>query len=286
GADAGESGGGSGGQPVQAAFAGDAAAFYRGNEAAGRLAASAEQASLAYTGARKFAIAGAGTGGGSGGVTLSAQVVQEPDGSLGELAGLPVRFTVSAWNPDGSLSPVAAVADAVYATDAAGVASAAVGLPSGLYQVKARLLGNGYYTPSETTADIAVFESAPGAAGVNGHIDLTPGGDPLIGTRANKLHVESRVTADGRGVAQGTMRVHAEPQGADWTVSAFDWLVLDGERVYAQGVAVYEGDVHTVRLMARDGTVTLAVWKGTDLSSAPVFVRSGERLQGSVRIER
>ncbi|WJH32812.1 hypothetical protein N6H14_21410 [Paenibacillus sp. CC-CFT747] len=203
--------------PVTASVYQNDTHYYRGSVASGSLTVAREKSSLLYTGPDKASQ--------DGDQILSVQVVQEQDGSAGSLTGLPVRFTISAIRPDGTLSEIdSSVTEHVYRTDSEGNVRALVHLPSGLYQVEAQLLPNPYYESVHTVSQLAVFDPAMSPLQASGFIELE--GDGFFGEKAKRLHLN---------IGPGKGKLHAEPQGKEFIVEAVNWFLVSGNAMYWQG---------------------------------------------------
>ncbi|WP_426450760.1 sugar-binding protein [Paenibacillus sp. S-38] len=258
---------------VKSAYAPAAGLYLRASASEGALTVRPEDAAVKYTGETYVKERRP--------VSLSAQVVQADDGSAGALSGLPVRFTVSEVRPDGTLRELAGVTDSVYATGADGRAEAGAQLPPGLYEVKAELAANPFYTaPAPVRSTVAVAAPVAGrSVTVNG---LLPGGT-FLSKRTGALVLSGLASYDKAGGMAGTLRVAGEPGGAELYVRAFDWLVISGDRAYVQGTAVSGGQTYTVRLLLKElTTVSLYVWKGRDTSAEPVHRQLNAPLSGAV----
>jgi hypothetical protein len=252
-----------------------------------------EEAAVRFTGSQVADV--------NDGITLSAQVVQEQDGSSGRLEGLPILFVLSEIHPDGSVVPLgdsvtrsvyATVTQTVYATDANGVVSVPLNLPAGYYEVRTTLCGNPYYKGAETVSRIAVFDPSSGPLEMDGFFGLD-GSDAFMGTGAQKVHMNMRWGFKDQSAAPpNLLHIHAEPLGMELMLQTADWLVLAGDNAYLQGRAESGGVTYTVRLMAQAGAstdqsvpiVSLQIWRGTDITAAPVFKTLGAHLNGRISV--
>lgn len=273
---------------VQAVFAQDDTAYYRASVGSGVLAAGKEEASIAYTGSTLSPADKV--------LTLSACVLQQQDGEPGDLAGLPVQFTISGVNPDGTLKEYTdTVTQAVYWTDESGNVSVNVQLPAGLYEVRAGLLDNSYYKASETTETLAVYDASAGTAEADGWFALSEGNE-VMGSKAEDVHVNAKWGYDSTTLLpEGSLKIHAEPQGLDLEMDAADWLVIAGDSAYMQGSAKDEqGNIYTVRLMLQDShttgkpqpVISIIIRQGTDTGTTPVFQALGQVLNGSIEMRQ
>jgi hypothetical protein len=263
--------GGVGGE-ITAVYEQNEARFLRGSSGSASLTAMKENAAIVYTGAR--------TGVEDGGLQLASQVVQEQDGSLGSVAGLPVRFTIQAVGPDGTRTSVA-VRDAV--TDELGAGNATVTLPAGLYDVRAELLDNGFYTTASTEADLAVMNAENGTLTVAGHVQLPS--DSMLGGDGEKLQLDVKLG----GGQRDKWRMHVEPNGLDVTIANVDWFIVSAGNAYVQGRADIGGVTYTVRLIVSEASaghsrqVSLQLWNGADTTETPLQLL-GADYTGSVQL--
>jgi hypothetical protein len=270
---------------ISAVFTPRSGVYMRGSSAVAQLSVSKEAAQLAYTGDRL------GTEGGT--IRLAAQVEQEQDGSLGSVAGLPVRFAIEAIGPNGSRSPVAAAGlEQPVATDDAGSAAAIVTLPAGLYVVRAELLDNAYYYASASAqADLAVRNAADAPASakvdVSGFVRLT--GDSLLGHAADKLHLDVKTDVS---MGKDKWRMRVEPRGIDVSVAPIDWVIVSGYSAYLQGQVQIGAVTVTVRLLVSDPSgghgqevVSLQAWNGSDPAGTPIELWNAG-FSGSVQVGR
>lgn len=143
---------------VKAIFTQNAVSLYQSSEGIGQLTVGKENASISFTGSTVVQT--------NMPVTLSSKVLQQQDGELGGLGGLPISFTILTASPTiANALYVSSVTNVVYQTDSEGQASASIFLPVGLYEVKSNLLNNSYYTTAESTASyIAVYNPHAGEA--------------------------------------------------------------------------------------------------------------------------
>ncbi|NOU74493.1 hypothetical protein GC098_24365 [Paenibacillus sp. LMG 31458] len=259
---------------VKAIYAGNEEAYTRGTEANGILTVTKDEVAIQYT-----SILAART---DENLVLSAHVMRV-GGGHGSVEGLPVEFVLSAINPDGTVTPLhASVVQQVYMTDAVGNVFLGVDLPAGLYEVRTKLLANDYYKASETVSHLAVYDPEAGSIELNGHFDLT-GNSSFLGNKAKKAHLN---------VESNHVRIHAEPQGIEWTFDTVDWVITAEDRAYLQGSANSNGKTYTVRMMLRTtpdshgkATISMLVWNGSDTTADPVFQVIGADLKGSYKIK-
>lgn len=261
---------------VKAVYAGNEANFIRGSEAVAALTIAKGEVSLQYSG---ILVAPAGEN-----VVLSAQLVRNESAANGMLEGLPIAFELSIIQPDGALIPLdVAALPQIVLTDANGNVSISRSLPAGLYEVRTKLLANDYYQISETVIHLAVYDAGSGSIELNGHIDLT-GDSSFMGNKAKKAHIN---------VGQDHVRIHATPQGLDWTFDELDWEIVTEQGAYLQGEVSHGGEIFTVRLMIQaaapgdqgKASISLLVWEGRDTAADPVFAAFNSDLKGSFRIK-
>ncbi|CAG7636071.1 chondroitinase-B domain-containing protein [Paenibacillus allorhizosphaerae] len=266
--------------PMEAVYAGAADRSMLGSNAAGVLMVGKEEANVVYTGSAAVPVGAKSP--------LSAAVTQQDDGEPGSMLGLPVRFDVRRLQTNGQAVPYAAV---TVTSDAYGRAAAETNLTAGLYEVKAALGGNPYYKALEASpVTVAVY--SPGASSVqaNGFIELDDTSS-LIGSKAKKLHLESRWERTPQGGITGYARFHSEPQGLRLTMTQAEWLVTAGTEAYIQGKATDDnGAVYTVRIRMDDASkpssiLTVQVWQGQRAEGNPLVNLQGKNFKGQLSIK-
>jgi hypothetical protein len=267
---------------VKAIYGGNQEAFYQGSEALGAITITKEDVSVVYTGSQITNV--------NDGLILGVSVLQDQDGSYGTLEGLPVQFVLSEVNPGGGLNPlVATVTGSTYTTDASGHLSIPIRLPAGYYQVKTQLLNNLYYKETEMVSNIAVYDSEASEFKINGFFDIA--NSDFMGEMAKKVHLNVQLD-NGDNVKLKKLRIHAEPQGRELTITGVDWQIVSRDNAYLQGRAESGGETYTVRMMTRvpdssdhkDQFLSLLIWKGTDTTADKVFQTFRAPLSGNINI--
>lgn len=270
---------------VGAVFAQNDGTYYRGSEETGVLTAGKEEASITYMGTTVSPVELA--------VTLAANVLQQEDGNPGDVGGLPVQFTISRVNPNGTLEAYSdTLTQKVYRTDESGKVSVDGFLPAGFYKVRVNLLKNSFYKAAETIMELAVYDAAAGEVEANGWFALTEK-NTIMGSKAEKVHLETKWGYNSNTkMPEGKLRIHAEPQGLRLEMNTAEWLVIEGTHAYVQGTAQdAQGTVYTVRLMLSDPAtsgkpkpvISLVIWKGNGTRSTPVFSSTGQVLYGEIK---
>lgn len=265
---------------LQAAFAPNAASYYRGSAAASTLTVTKGEADIAYTGMTEVSSAA--------GLTLAAAVKQRDVAQPGHLADLPVRFTISRDPAEGAAIEVNYAAAI---TDNTGRASTSAYLPAGLYEIKSELLPNSYYKAAETSVIAAVYEPGTGM-GMNGWLAIPPG-SKVLGDNAKKLMIETAWRYGDTGFLQGKLKLHAEPLGLRLETQSAEWVVVTTDsNVYLQAAARDQnGDTFTVRIMAHASSaaggnaqtpVSVTIWQGTNTNGAALFRATGQPFNGSI----
>ncbi|MCU6707832.1 hypothetical protein M6D81_03830 [Paenibacillus sp. J5C_2022] len=191
------------------------------------------------------------------------------------VSGGEVTLELFAIQPDGTAIPVEAEATSgVYGTDENGVAAIALHLEAGLYEARVKLIPDQYYNASEARAYIAVHDTDSASIRLNGHFDLD-GNTPLFGNKVKKVHLN--IGSEG-------IRIHATPQGIDWTLNA-NWMVAAEGHVFLQGSASSGGETYTVQMMAdsSSNTISMLIWNGTDTSGEAVFEMISAEWKGSIQ---
>ena len=273
---------------LQAVYVQNDALYYRGSSASGILTVGKEDATIAYTGTT---VSQLGTA-----VTLSALVTQQADGSLGKTSGLPVQFTLSIVNPNGSLSPYNFTVDqSMLLTDVNGSVSVAVQLPAGLYRMNVKLMNNSYFKVAESTSDIAVFDVTAGEVKVDGWFTMDTA-NAIMGSMAKKVHIKSLWGYDDTTLSpEGRMNIQATPGGLKLKMKTAQWLVIAGDSAYVQGQAQDEkGNLYTVRMMMGNNAdaskagqiISLILWEGNSVKGTPTFQAMGQMFSGKIRFER
>ncbi|MCU6707815.1 glycosyl hydrolase [Paenibacillus sp. J5C_2022] len=192
------------------------------------------------------------------------------------VSGGEVALELYAIQPDGTAIPVEAEATSgIYLTNEKGVAAIELSLAAGLYEARMKLHPGDYYFASEAKSYIAVNDSQAGSIRLNGHFDLD-GDASLFGNKAKKVHMN---------IGPDRFRIHATPQGIDWTFNA-DWMVAVEGRTFLQGTAISGGESYTVRIMGESSpnAISMLIWNGTDTSGEPVFEMLGADWKGSIQI--
>ncbi|TMV47890.1 DUF4091 domain-containing protein [Paenibacillus mesophilus] len=228
-----------------------------------------EIVSVTYTGQRVAE--------GSTPLQLVSQVQQGPNGTPGDLEGLPIRFTIQSIGADGSRTPVT-VPDLqkVYTTDAQGKVTTNIMLPAGLYDVRVDLLDNRFYQAANTSADLAVTNSIRQEVNFYGFIRLPA--VSMFGAVGEKMHFNVNL---GLTNEEG-WRMHVEPQGVDLNITSVDWVIASGNNEYLQGKMQLGGIEYTVRVMVsnsvrpQNDVVTIQVWSGNGSAGAPLVNLSAD----------
>ncbi|MDQ0903708.1 hypothetical protein [Paenibacillus sp. V4I7] len=262
---------------VRAVFERDDITHTGASEGKGGITVQRETASVAYTGTTTALV---------GMVKLAAQVSQQEDGELGAIAGLPIQFTISQMNPDGTLTAYAAPElQVVYQTDVTGNVYLNQQLPAGLYQVKTELLMNSGYAKAESNVTLAVYGSSAEEVEAEGWFAITEG-NTAIGSKAKKVHIEAEWEMDEKAnLPKGKLKIHAEPNGLKLELKTAQWLVVTSSSAYIQGQATDDDGVsYTVRLMMgkQQQVVSLQIWQGLNAQGAPFYQVLGQKWSGNI----
>lgn len=252
--------------------------YYRSSTGSNMLAVGKELASIQYTGSLASSEDGM--------ILLSAKVEQEQDGQLGSVDGLPVQFTLSQVQPDGTKTElVDTVTATVYETNDEGLASFYLTLPAGVYEVQSHLATNSFYESVDGAIHtITVVDGFTGSLRVNGWYALETS-DTSMGSKVKKVHLNSEWSYDETGSLSGRLRIHATPQGMDLQVSTAEWMVLTEDAAYLQGTAMdTEGKAYVIRLMLQDDRISLLLWEGDDTPQAPLHMALDRSFSGSIMI--
>lgn len=265
---------------VRAVFERDDITHTGASEGKGSITVNRETASVVYTGT---------TIAPTGAVSLAAHVSQQEDGELGSIAGLPIQFTISQMNPDGSLTAYSTPAlQVVYQTDVTGNVYMNQQLPAGLYQVKTELLMNSGYIKAESNVTLAVYGSSEAEVEAEGWFAITEGNE-AIGSKAKKVHIEAALEIDeNTKLPQGELKLHAEPKGLKLEMKTAQWLVVARDSAYVQGQAKDDDGVsYTVRLMMgkQQQVVSLQIWQGLNAQGAPIYQALGQKWSGNIRFK-
>lgn len=195
----------------------------------------------------------------------------EQDGSLGDLSGKTVVFTVS----DGANTQMVTAT-----TDSSGLAfsSTAIQLPAGIYNISTRLLGDEYYFGASTDPTLyVVWEPVAGLKVTGGGWILRNGQKANFGFNAK--YVENQV------LPQGELEYVDRSTGMNVHSSLMNWLVVSNSLAFFEGIATVNGaGSHVVRVTAVDNG---QAGKGTDtfeLSVDGVVFGSGTLAGGNVVI--
>ncbi|GGF98877.1 hypothetical protein GCM10010912_49560 [Paenibacillus albidus] len=258
---------------VQAVFQRDDNTFTGESEGKGSLTVKREAASVAYTGPAAVS---------EGNFNLSAHVSQD-DEELGSIAGLPIQFTISKMNPDGTLEAYdTPVLQTVYETDVSGNIATNVQLPAGLYQVKTELLTNSRYGKAESVSTLAVYSPGDNRVEFGGWFTIAEGNAEL-GSVAKKVHIEADWDLDVES-SQRIVKIHVEPKGLNLELDQVQWLVTASNSVFLQGQAKDESGVpYTIRLMIgqQQKVVSLQIWQGSNTQGTPFYEALGQKWFGS-----
>lgn len=265
---------------VRAVFERDDITHTGASEGKGSITVKRETASVAYTGPTTALV---------GMVKLAAHVSQQEDGELGSIAGLPIQFTISQMNPDGSLTPFSAPAlQVVYQTDVTGNVYMNQQLPAGLYQVKTELLMNSRYAKAESNVTLAVYGSSEEEVEAEGWFAITEG-NTAIGSKAKKVHIEAEWEMDEKAkLPKGKLKIHAEPKGLKLELKTAQWLVVTSNSVYIQGQAMDDDGIsYTVRLMIgkQQEVVSLQIWQGQNAQGTLFYQALGQKWLGNMKFK-
>ncbi|NOU87197.1 hypothetical protein GC102_15595 [Paenibacillus sp. LMG 31460] len=265
---------------VRAVFERDDVTHTGTSEGKGSITVKRETASVAYTGTTSASVET---------VKLAAHVSQQEDGELGSIAGLPIQFTISQMNPDGSLAPFSAPAlQVVYQTDVTGNVYMNQQLPAGLYQVKTELLMNSRYAKAESNVTLAVYGSSEEEVEAEGWFAITEG-NTAIGSKAKKVHIEAEWEMDEKAkLPKGKLKIHAEPKGLKLELKTAQWLVVTSNSVYIQGQAMDDDGIsYMVRLMIgkQQEVVSLQIWQGLNAQGAPFYQSLGQKWSGNIKLK-
>lgn len=260
---------------VRANFPRDNNTFTGPSEGKGSLTVKRETASIVYTGTTVVS---------EGTVNLSAYVSQEDDQELGSIAGLPIQFTISKMNPDGTQESFGTpVLSTIYETNVSGNAATNVQLPAGLYQVKTELLTNSRYVKAESVSTRAVYNPSDNGMNLEGWLAIAEGNDEL-GSVAKKVHIEAEWDLDA-DISQRAFIIHVEPKGINLELNELDWLVTASNNVFLQGQAKDKNGLpYTIRLMIgqQQKVVSLQIWKGSNSHGTPFYEALGQKWFGSI----
>jgi hypothetical protein len=265
---------------VRAVFERDDITHTGASEGTGSITIKRETASVAYTGTTAASV---------GMVKLAAHLSQQEDGELGSIAGLPIQFTISQINPDGSLTPFSAPAlQVVYQTDVTGNVYLNQQLPAGLYQVKTELLMNSGYAKAESNVTLAVYGLSEEEVEAEGWFAITEG-NTAIGSKAKKVHIEAEWEMDEKAkLPKGKLKIHAEPKGLKLEMKTAQWLVVTSNSAYIQGQAKDDDGVsYTVRFMMgnQQQVVSLQIWQGLNAQGEPFYQALGQKWSGSIEFK-
>lgn len=252
----------------------DAVRLYDGAEGTGTLYVTKELAAVVYTGSAAFQA-------GSTGAALTATVVQSPDGSLGNVNGLPMTFSISRLKSDGSLDRSMVLGEAL--TDDTGKATVRSNLQAGIYELRMTLMDNRYYEAAETVAMIAVSDLNAGRLSMNGFIRPSHAKDSLFSEKI-QFHLDLQ-----QGFKDGDWKaeLHSEPRGPKLKLLTIHWIALFDNEAYVQGTATDDaGSVYTLRILTaeRPGNeirLTLQVWQGDKAEGAPLYQAVDASFSGS-----
>ena len=262
---------------LKAVFAGSADQALQPSSASGKLTVQKEEATLALSTPLNWDRTN---------VTLSAVIQQQDDGEPGAVNDLPVVFDLRALRADGTSVHVLS---STVQTNVYGQANLTETLPAGLYEVKAAIGANPYYTEHSASAVMTVNAATYGSVQVNGHTNApVPSG--LFGAKANKVHLESKWERNA-GKVSGSATIHAEPQGLRLTMNGADWIAASDSSAFIQGRAVDEqGASYTVRIMVENGRrsssslISILIWKGNAAEGTPAAEIRGQSFSGSIQI--
>ena len=211
-----------------------------------------------------------------GPITLTAQVTQQADGALGDLALARIEYTL---RPDVGLPIV------LFATvTSTGSSSLTTTLASGLYSIDARLVG--HYTSATVTQVMPVYDPSTFATG-GGWVLTTPGSSLVpAGKRAN-FGFNVKYKANGIDPT-GSLNVTLKEAGLDLKAVTFDWLIIGGGRAEFEGTAT-SGALTGLRfrVIAFDrspDSFEIRVWDASGSFDAPKYAIGNNLGGGSVQI--
>jgi hypothetical protein len=259
--------------PVTVTFVQDDADFLRATEGASHISVESESAAIAYTGHYLVQYPSP--------VLLSAQVTQDNDGEPGELVLSGVRFLVKRTLADGSEVFVNHY-DAPCNEN--GVAAVSVDMSVGMYSITATLLGHGYFTATDTSALVPVYNPESGMTTGGGWIHVD---NPAYGN-TGKYNFGFNVKYKN-GEPEGSLQLHYHETGIKLKAESFEWLVIDGMTSQFQGVGTIKDQTgsYTFRISCYDNgnqgdeeRITIIVWEGTDTNTQPVLQAINQVLGG------
>ncbi|MEN8908409.1 MAG: post-COAP-1 domain-containing protein [Clostridiales bacterium] len=204
-------------------------------------------------------------------VNLSAIVIEEDDGELGDLTNASVDFEVSLVNSDGTSTPINTYNAPC---NELGEAIKQVDLEPGVYSIVAKIKDNGYYEESETTAMCVVYDPNGGKA--------TGGG--WISEDSNKSNFGFNVKYKN-GLATGNLEFQSKESDINLKSEQIDWLVINGNEASFQGTGTIKNmdGEYTFRINCIDSSVekfTIKIWEGTDTEVDPIYKALNVELGG------
>jgi hypothetical protein len=211
-----------------------------------------------------------------GPVTLTAQVTQEADGALGDLALARIEYTL---RPDVG-APIVLLAPVT----STGTSSFTTTLASGLYSIDARLVG--HYTSATVTQVMPVYDPSTFATG--GGWVLTTAGSSLV-PAGKKANFGFNVKYKENGIdPTGSLNVTLKEAGLDLKAVTFDWLIISGGRAEFEGAAT-SGTLTGLRfrVIAFDrspDSFEIRVWDASGSFDAPTYRIANNLGGGSVQI--
>ncbi|WP_248927470.1 OmpL47-type beta-barrel domain-containing protein [Paenibacillus hamazuiensis] len=251
---------------IASEYNGSSGSYEQASQGSGRLTVRKEDASIEYKGA-SFAF--------DGSVDLAVLVGQKDD-TPGDVTGLPVRYALWRVQDDLTAAPVSnAVTQAVYRTDAQGIAAVRASLPNGLYIVRASLTGNEYYKETASPAALLIVYDLSSRKLT---VDNEASGATGTGAGQERLALKLRKSDPGL-TPTGKLHIVTQPHGTNIELQISDWAVQDGALL---GTGEHGGRTYTVRIAPSfvpddNGRMTLpvTVWEGSDTARPPIY-RSAE----------
>lgn len=220
--------------------------LYEPTTATGSLTASAEDATVAYTGDTVIAVGSV--------LNAAATVAQADDGTPGDITRSQVRFDVK---QDGVV-----LATATVPVPETGLVSASFpDLPVGVYTVETALLGAGFFAATPASVLVAVYDPDGGFVTGGGWIESPAGACQLTAVcqgatgRANFGFVSKY--QKGASTPSGQTQFQFKAGGLNFHSSSYEWLVVSGARAQYKGSGTINGaGDYGFMLTAIDGQVS------------------------------
>jgi CSLREA domain-containing protein len=210
--------------------------FYQPSYAVGSLTVSARNALVDYTGATIAALGQT--------LNLSAQVTQDADGSVGDLAMAQVRFEIFRnGGPalDSTGTPIAKTVPV--APDGAAVATIQ-GLSSGIYEIRSTVIGGYFASPVNRTL-LVIYDPTGGFATGGGWIE-SPTGACQLGALCGKATGKASFVFVARHQMDaqqpsGNTRFHLQGGALDFQSTSYEWLITAGSQAKFKGIGTING---------------------------------------------